>query len=179
MLFSEAHGGHFTYDPGLRALCPTRWSIRADSLASVQIDFEVVQKSLDEFTRMSTHHMEKSAKVNGISSQLQKFDLLFGMMLGEKALRYVDNLSCTLQHKELSAAEGQLAAELTVDTLATHRKEEEFENLCASIMDKAACVEVNKPNVECLSYWKLVTVQAILQQLQKSITGEYILRRLI
>ena len=60
---------------------------------------------------------------------------LFGVMLGQKVLRFADNLSHTLQQKELSAAEGQLAAELTVDTLATHRNEEEFEKFWASIMD--------------------------------------------
>ena len=94
---------------------------------------------------MSTHHMEMSAKVNGIGSHLKKFDFLFGVMLGEKVLRFADNLSRTLQQKELSAAEGQLAAELTVDTLATFRNVEEFSKFWSSVMDKAAGVEVNEP----------------------------------
>ena len=89
--------------------------------------------------------MEMSAKVNGIGSQLRKFDFLFGVMLGEKVLRFADNLSRTLQQKELSAAEGQLAAELTVDTLAMYRNVEEFSTFWASVMDKAAGVEVNEP----------------------------------
>ena len=54
--------------------------------------------------------MEMSAKVNGIGSQLRKFDFSFGVMMGEKVLRLADNLSRTLQQKELSVAEGQLAA---------------------------------------------------------------------
>ena len=37
--------------------------------------------------------MEMSAKVNGIAFQLEKFDFLFGVMLGENILQLADNLS--------------------------------------------------------------------------------------
>ena len=52
---------------------------------------------------------------------------LFGVILGEKLLRLVDNLSRYFQHKHLSAAEGQSAAHLTVDTLSTLRNDAEYD----------------------------------------------------
>ena len=46
---------------------------------------------------MASRDMEMSAKVSDIASQLEKFDFLFGVMLGEKVLHLADNLSRTLQ----------------------------------------------------------------------------------
>ena len=105
-------------DPGFRTLCPTRWTVRADSLASVVSNYSVLQSSLDTFSDMAARDMEMSARVNGIASQFEKFDFLFGVMLGEKVLRLADNLSRTLQQKQLSAAEGNHAALLTCNTLS-------------------------------------------------------------
>ena len=103
-------------DPGFRTLCPTRWTVHADSLGSVRMNYSVLQRSLEVFSE--ARDMETSAKVRGIAVVMESFDFLFGVMLGEKVLRLVDNLSCTLHHKDLSAAEGQTAASLTVDALS-------------------------------------------------------------
>ena len=51
---------------------------------------------------------------------------MFGVTLGEKILRLSDNLSCTLQQKDLSAAEGNRAACLKCETLISLRKDAEF-----------------------------------------------------
>ena len=114
-------------DPGFRTLCPTRWTVRADSLASVRINYATLQNSLDSFSEMASRDMEMSAKVNGIASQLEKFEFLFGVMLGEKVLQQADNLSRTLQKKELSASEGYAAACLTCDTLLGMRNDDTFQ----------------------------------------------------
>lgn len=61
-------------DPGFRTLCPTRWTVRADSLASVLSNYAVLQSSLDTFADMAYRDIEMSAKVNGVAAQLEKFD---------------------------------------------------------------------------------------------------------
>ena len=43
-----------------------------------------------------------------------KFDFFFGVSLGALILRHSDNLSKSLRHKTLSAAEGQHIAKLTL-----------------------------------------------------------------
>ena len=56
----------------------------------------------------------------------QKFDFLLGVMLGEKLLPLVDNLSCTLHQKDLLAAEGNQAAHLTCETISALSSDSEF-----------------------------------------------------
>ena len=128
-------------DPGFRTLCPTRWTVRADSLASV------LQASLETFADMSSRDMEMSARVNRIVFQLEKFDFLFGVMLGEKVLRLADNLSRTLQHKDLSAAEGNRAAHLTCETLTALRKDTEFALFWKEVMKKQHELGVEEPTL--------------------------------
>lgn len=132
-------------EPGFRTLCPTRWTVKADSLGSVIKNYSVLQTSLDAFTHMAARDMEMSARVNGIASQLDKFYFLFGVFLGEKVLRLADNLSCTLQRKELSAAEGNSAALLTCDALSALRNNHEFEQFWSTVLDKASAVGIEEP----------------------------------
>ena len=102
-------------EAGFRTLYPTRWTVRAESLASVNRNYSVLQSSLNCFSEMASRDLEMSSRVNGIAAQLEKFDFLFA-----------DKLSRSLQQKKLSAAEGHRAAMLTCDTLSALRSESEF-----------------------------------------------------
>ena len=51
---------------------------------------------------------------------------MYGVFLGELILRHTDNLSKTLQHKSLSAAEGQHLATLTLEVLRSLRDSDRF-----------------------------------------------------
>ena len=96
-------------DPGFKTLCPTRWTVRAASLQSVMRNYSVIQSSLDSFEDMTKRDPEMSARCAGVASQFASFDFfLFGVALGEKVLSMVDNLSKALQHKNMSAAQGQV-----------------------------------------------------------------------
>ena len=66
-------------------------------------------------------------------------------MLGEKILRLTDNLSRTLQQKDLSAAEGNHAAHLTCDTLTSLRKDTEFVIFWKEVMQKQKEFDVDDP----------------------------------
>ena len=50
-------------------LCPTQWTVRADSLANVVTNDSVIQSSMDSFSEMASRDMEMSAKVSGIAVQ--------------------------------------------------------------------------------------------------------------
>ena len=111
--------------PGFRVLCPTRWTVRAASLQSVIDNYEVLllvwQEALD-----GSLDGEMRARIIGVETQMMTFDFLFGVCLGSLILRHSDNLSKTLQHKTLSAAEGQHIAKLTVGVLQSIRSDEHF-----------------------------------------------------
>lgn len=47
-----------------------------------------------------------SARCTGVATQFEQFDFLFGVALGEKLFRLVDNLSKGLQSKDLLQHKG-------------------------------------------------------------------------
>ena len=64
-----------------------------------------------------------------VMTYMNKFDILFGCLLGEQLLRHSDILSKALQTRSLSAAEGQKMALSTVKTLESLRTDEAFLSL--------------------------------------------------
>ena len=80
-------------DPGFRTLCPTRWTVRGQSSGSVRTNYSVLLNSMQCFSEMAHSDMEMSSRINGIAMQLEKFDFLFGVMLGEKILTLAETLS--------------------------------------------------------------------------------------
>lgn len=66
---------------GICVLCPTRWTVRAASLKSILDNFSVLLKVWEE----SLEHVkdtEMKARIQGIASQMVKFDYFFGISLG-------------------------------------------------------------------------------------------------
>ncbi len=102
---------------GIRLLCPTRWTVRADALASVTSNFQVLQQTWEESIE-AVCDSETKPRIRGVSSVMSTLDYLYGNMLGEILLQHADNLSCSLQTRTLSAAEGQQIAKMTVQTLS-------------------------------------------------------------
>ena len=74
------------------------------------------------------------------------YNTLFGLQLSKKILKITDNLSRTLQHQAMSAAEGQAVAELTVRTLKGMRTEESFA-LFFDLVDRFRVVTGTDPPV--------------------------------
>ena len=70
---------------------------------------------------------ECKARINGVASQMKRFEFAFGAILGEMVLRHSDNLSQCLQKKTISAAEGQHLAKMVTDTLRSIRTEESYD----------------------------------------------------
>ena len=85
------------------------------------------------------------ARIIGVSTHRKKFSFLFGVALGKLIFRHSDNLSRTLQKSDMSAAEGQSIAAMTVATLRSLSTDDGFNSFwsrtCASISD----VDVEPP----------------------------------
>ena len=111
--------------PGFRVLCPTRWTVRGLSLQSVLDNYEVLLSVWEEALDGSLDS-EMRARIIGVEAQMLKFEFLFGVRLGALILRHSDNLSSTLQHKNMSAAEGQRLAQLSLSVLKKMRCDEDF-----------------------------------------------------
>ena len=101
---------------GFRILCPTRWTVRNETFRSITENYIALLELWDTILQDKIDS-EVRARVNGVCSQMNSFDYFFGVRLIHSILRHTDNLSKTLQHTMLSAAEGQELAKKTVITL--------------------------------------------------------------
>ena len=90
--------------PGLRNLCPTRWTVRALSLESIRVNYETLEATWEEALAVA-RESEVKARINGVAAVMKTFGFLFGLMLAERILKHTDNLSKTIQASSISAVE--------------------------------------------------------------------------
>ena len=109
--------------PGVRTMCPTRWTIHADSLASVIANYSNIQELWEVALRSD---IEMKARIHGVNSQMQTLRFLFCLLLSKMMLPHT-KLSRTLQQPTLSTIEGHAVAMLTIDTLKGLRTDSNFD----------------------------------------------------
>ena len=111
---------------GIRTLCPTRWTVRGNSIGSILENYVILNQLWEEClkTRLDP---DIKGRIIGVQTQMSQYKLLFGLKLCERILKITDNLSKTLQHQSLSAAQAQDIAEQTTKTLKGIRTDEAFE----------------------------------------------------
>ena len=129
---------------GIRVLCPTRWTVRADSMNSIIRNYAVLQELWERSAEL-VRDTETIARIRGVSAQMHSFDYFCGLLLGEMLLRHCDNLSKALQSSSLSAAEGQAIADMTKKTLIGLRTEEKFDLFWERVNRMSQDVEVSDP----------------------------------
>lgn len=139
-LFNTIKGEMAPGMPGVRTLCPTRWTVRVDSMQSIVQNYAVLQELWDQAIDI-VHDTETIARIRGVASQMQSFDFFFGLILGELLLRHTDNLSRTLQ-KSCSACEGQMVADMTKKTLLGMQS---FDLFWEKVKRMAVDVDVSDP----------------------------------
>ena len=74
--------------PGIRILCPTRWTVRAEALTSISENYSVLQLTW-EAAKEATKNTEMRARVLGVAAQMEKFSFFFGIELGRKVLTWL------------------------------------------------------------------------------------------
>lgn len=125
-VFKDLQAESESSSSSIKLLCPTRWTVRAESLLSIINNYSVLLDTWDEVSEIA-RDTETKARIQGVASQMNTFNFLFGALLGELVLRHTDNLSKSLQNKSRSAAEGQMIADMVVRTLATLRSDSSFD----------------------------------------------------
>ena len=130
--------------PGIRVLCSTRWTVRAQALQSIITNYEVLQVLWEESLDF-VKDTEMRSRIQGVASRMTSFDFFFGVSLGELLLKHSDNLSKTLQASSMSAAEGQKVADMTISTLQSIRSDENFQLFWSLINKKASSLDIDEP----------------------------------
>lgn len=111
---------------GIRAFCPTRWTVRADAVESILTNYSTLY-DLWDISLDTKLDPDIKGRIIGVQTQMTKFHLLFGLCLCKTILKITDNLSRTLQQQSMSAGDGQRVTKLTVLTLSSMRTEESFD----------------------------------------------------
>ena len=133
--------------PGsIRRLCPTRWTVRAESMQSIIDNYQQL-KALWEWSLEEYKESEPKIRIEGVQARMKKFDFFFGLTLGSRILRHADSLSATLQMKDLSACEAQELAEMTVKTLNSIRNDESFKLFWQRVLQEPKSRGVNEPQL--------------------------------
>ena len=153
-------------DAGIRVLCPTRWTVKAEALKSIVDNFEVLQNLWEESLEY-VKESEMRARI-GVSDRMMKFDSFFGVMLGQTVLSHRDNLSRTLQKGDISASEGQDIAKMTVRCLKPLRTDNNFA-LFLTLMNQL-CLEKGRE----LFGMKVEMLRQSFSRLWKNITAKHI-----
>ena len=132
--------------PGIRVLCPTRWTVRVEALKSITDNYSVLLELWDG-SLVRCKDTEMKARIQGVASQMQRFEFFFGVSLGFLILKHTDNLSRALQKEDISAAEGKTIADMTVSTLKSLRSDSCSDLFWQKTTASAEAEHVNPPSL--------------------------------
>ena len=153
--------------------------MRSDSLKSVIDNYGVLQ---EEFNLCLESRLEPDirSRIIGVKHQMSTFEFFIGVVIGKRILKQTDNLSKTLQHKDISATEGQEVANLSVQTLQRMRDEETFNLFWTMVQQLASKYDVGEPTYQQEEKFhnilKLVRQNLNTHHLLKNITSGSIMK---
>ena len=131
--------------PGIRVLCPTRWTVRHETIQSIMSNYEAFLVFWEEI--LEDHiDSETRARVHCLNSQMKTFHFYFGLKLLHTVLVHADNLSRTLQSTKMSAAEGQHIARLMLTTLSKIRSDSSYSLFWDNAKLDAEKLEIDGPD---------------------------------
>ena len=81
---------------GIRVLCPTRWTVRAQALQGIIVNYQVLQMLWQELLDF-VKETEMRSRIQGVSACMNSFYFFFEVVLGELLLNHSDNVTCQLQ----------------------------------------------------------------------------------
>ena len=128
----------------MRLFSETRWTVRAKSLESIYENYEELEELWD-WCSSEYKDRETKARVGGVQAQMRTFEYFFGLRLGILILRHSDNLSASLQTKDLCAAKAKDKANKTLKTIKKLRSDLSFDCFWEDANVKAKKLEIDAP----------------------------------
>ena len=89
--------------PGLKPLCPTRWTVRTEAIYAVIMNYSVLRNELEKIGEEACG--EASRKSLGVLAIMERFTTFFGLKLSFLIFSAIEQLSKTLQCKNINAQE--------------------------------------------------------------------------
>ena len=89
---------------------------------------------------------ESRARIKGVAAQMTTFEFYIGASLAYLLLHHTDNLSRTLQHKNISAAAGQQVGK-DVTTLQSPRNDSRFTHFWELVKTQSQKLTIDAPGL--------------------------------
>ena len=128
--------------PGLRTLCPTRWTVRAASLESILQNYPTFFATWEETAEVAKQPDVK-ARINGVAAQMKEF--FYCLMLAERLLKHCDNLSKTIQATSIPAVEAHHLSELCIEVFQRMRNDSDFDLFWQLALQTREQLHINEP----------------------------------
>ena len=134
-------------NPGVKPLCPTRWTVRAESLRSVITNYGVILTVLEGILEEYRGNFEACCQARGVLTTMETFQFLFGVAISEKVFCITDKLNKALQKKDLSAIAAKKYASVTICALKELRNDLKFGEFWLETTAKAIELGVSEPTL--------------------------------
>ena len=121
--------------PGIKPLCPTRWTVSTSAIDAVLKNYLVIDRELEEL--VEKYYGEPSRKAYGLRAILERFATYFGLRLSFLVFSATEQLSVTLQGKDINTHDALSAAEMTKTFLQRQRSDSAFASFYQAVAKEA------------------------------------------
>ena len=101
---------------GFRVLCPTKWTVKVESMKGILDNWVALQQVWDE-SLDGNLEPEIKGRIIGVKSQMNTFNYFYGVTILQLVSRHSGNLSKTLQKSSLTSCQGKEIVYLTLRTI--------------------------------------------------------------
>ena len=129
---------------GIKVLCPTRWTVRAESFQRI-IDNYAALQSLWDKSLQTDLDSEMRGRIIGVKTAMPTLEYYFGVSIGIIIFSMTDNLSKTLQKQRMSSIQGQQMAMSTKEAILQMRNDATFDLFYKGILEKAQKLGIVEP----------------------------------
>lgn len=119
----------------LKPLCPTRWTVRTAAISSVLENYTAITIELELLTREGSTEVRN--KACGLLALMDKFSVYFGLKFSLIVFAITEQVSTTLQSKDLTAQEAIKAVEMTIECFNRQRNELSFDDLYQKTIEES------------------------------------------
>ena len=130
--------------PGLKPLCPTRWTVRTESLHAVIKNYPIIMKELDVINEEAKG--ESSRKSLGVVALMEKFSTYFGLKMSLMVFSAMEQLSRTLEYRDINAQEVLSSVKMANNFLERQRSDSAFNLFYEAVVREAESI-TNEPTL--------------------------------
>lgn len=130
----------------LLALCPTRWSVRVNSLKRFEKEYKRVQRTLEAINEeKGAISDERKSAIRGWMARLRKFETLFFLNVSIEVFSPCEELARALQNSSITASGAKHSALLVIRKLEELRTVTNFNRIYEHTNETAEELELDNP----------------------------------